>query len=140
MSPSVLPHITAGLNALTVLLLISGFVLIRSGARDTHRKVMIAALGSSALFLAFYLVYHFTAPVFVFPGRGLIRPVYYFLLISHVVLSAVVLPMIFLTVRRGLGGRFDVHRGIARWTLPVWLYVSLTGIAVYVMLYHMTWS
>ncbi|MBF0167968.1 MAG: DUF420 domain-containing protein [Alphaproteobacteria bacterium] len=131
-----LPHITATLNALSSLLLIAGFLLVRFGNRDTHRKVMMGALASSALFLAFYLVYHFTAPVFVFPGPDSVKPLYYTLLISHVVLSLVILPFIFLTVKRALAGAVDRHRPMARFTLPVWLYVSVSGFVVYLMLYH----
>lgn len=134
---SILPHVTASLNALTVLLLTAGFVLVRRRNHGAHRAVMTAAVAVSAVFLACYLTYHFTAPVFVFAGHGLIRPVYYFLLITHVVLAAVVFPMIVVTVLRAWRGRFAVHRGLARWTLPVWMYVSVTGIVVYVMLYHL---
>ena len=101
---------------------------------------MLAAVGSSALFLVFYLIYHFTAPIFVFQGQGAVRPVYYFLLITHVILAAAVTPFVLLTLARALRGRFETHRGMARWTLPVWLYVSLTGIAVYVMLYQINWA
>lgn len=136
-SAAILPHVTASLNALTVLLLVAGFALIRRRNRRAHRMVMTAAVAVSAAFLACYLVYHFTAPVFVFTGQGLVRPVYYFILISHVVLASIVFPMILLTVLRAWRGRFEVHRGLARWTLPVWMYVSVTGIAVYVMLYHL---
>ncbi len=131
-----LPHVTATLNALSALLLVAGFVLARAGARDIHRKVMLAALASSALFLSCYLVYHFTAPIFVFPGPDTVKPLYYALLISHVVLSLVILPFIFLTVRRGLAGTFERHRPMARFTLPIWLYVSVSGFVVYLMLYH----
>lgn len=134
---TILPHVTASLNAVALALLLAGFALIRSGRRDTHRKVMLAAVGTSGLFLVFYLVYHFTAPIFVFRGEGAVRPVYYALLISHVVLAALVTPMIAVTLWRALKGRFEVHRGLARWTLPVWLYVSVTGIVVYAMLYHL---
>lgn len=134
---AVLPHVTAGLNAVALVLLLAGFALVRSGRRETHRKVMLAAVATSGLFLAVYLVYHATAPIFVFRGQGAVRPVYYTLLISHVVLAAAVTPMIALTVWRAWKGRFDMHRGLARWTLPLWLYVSVTGIVVYAMLYHL---
>lgn len=137
---TVLPHVTAALNALTMLFLLVGFFHIRNGNRDAHRAAMIAAVASSALFLAFYLLYHFTAPIFVFRGQGAIRPVYYFMLVTHVVLAAAVTPMVLLTLARALRGRFEPHRGMARWTLPVWLYVSVTGIAVYVMLYQIEWA
>ncbi len=137
---AVLPHVTASLNALTMLFLLAGFLQIRKGNRAGHRAAMLAAVSSSALFLVFYLIYHFTAPIFVFQGQGAIRPVYYFLLITHVILAAAVTPLVLLTLVRALRGRFETHRGMARWTLPVWLYVSLTGIAVYVMLYQINWA
>jgi|AGTN01.3.fsa_nt_gi Predicted membrane protein len=133
---AVLPHVTASLNAVALVLLLIGFALVRGGRRDLHRKVMLAAVAASGLFLAVYLVYHATAPIFVFRGTGLARPVYYTLLVSHVVLAALVTPMIGLTVWRALNGRFEPHRGIARWTLPIWLYVSVTGVVVYALLYH----
>ncbi len=137
---AVLPHVTAGLNALALLLLLVGFGLIRSGNRAAHRAVMLAAVVASGLFLAVYVVYHFTAPIFVFQGQGWVRPAYYAMLISHVVLAAAVTPLIALTLWRALRGRFPAHRGLARWTLPIWLYVSVTGIAVYWMLYQTDWT
>ena len=137
---TVLPHVTAALNATTVGFAAAGYVLIRRGNRQAHRVAMIGAVTCSALFLIAYLTYHFTAPIFVFKGQGWVRPVYYTLMISHIVLAIVVTPMVLLTFARGLRGRFDRHRPLARWTLPLWLYVSITGIAVYVMLYHMTWA
>lgn len=131
-----LPHVTAALNALAALLLITGFWLIRQRHTKAHRGVMTAAVVTSALFVVSYLLHHFTAPLFAFAGQGLIRPVYFTMLASHVVLAAVVAPMVVVTFRRARRGAYDGHRGLARWTLPVWLYVSLTGIAVYVLLYH----
>lgn len=133
---AVLPHLTAGFNALAVLFLTAGFVFIRLGRRSAHRKMMISALCASSAFLVVYLIYHFTAPIFVFPGTGLIRPIYYFVLISHVILSIVVLPMIVLTARRAIAGNFLRHRSIAVWTYPIWMYVSLSGLFVYGLLYH----
>jgi uncharacterized membrane protein YozB (DUF420 family) len=132
-----LPHITAFLNAVSLAFLVTGFVHIRMGRKDSHRKAMLGAVGASALFLAFYVVYHFAAPIFVFRGTGMVRPVYYTLLISHVVLAVVALPLVAVTLMRALKGRFDLHPKIARWTLPLWLYVSITGIVVYLMLYHL---
>ena len=132
----ILPHVTASLNALTAVLLLLAYGFIRTDRRAAHRFTMLCAVASSALFLVCYLVYHFTAPIFVFPGQGLIRSAYYTLLISHVALSLVMLPMILVTVRRGLGGQPERHRALARFTFPIWLYVSFSGIAVYVMLYH----
>lgn len=132
-----LPHVTAFLNAVSLAFLIAGFVHIRAGRKDSHRRAMLGAVGASALFLAFYVVYHFAAPIFVFRGTGLVRPVYYALLISHVILAAAALPLVAVTLLRALKGRFDLHPKIARWTLPLWLYVSITGIVVYLMLYHL---
>lgn len=131
-----LPHVTAFLNAVSLAFLLAGFVHIRAGRRDSHRKAMLGAVGASALFLGFYVFYHFAAPIFVFRGTGAVRPVYYALLISHVVLAAVAAPLVALTLWRALAGRFDLHPRIARWTFPLWLYVSVTGIVVYLMLYH----
>lgn len=133
---TVLPHVNAALNALSTILLIIGFVLIRSGRRDVHRKVMLAALAVSAVFLISYLTYHFTAPTFVFPGTGWTRPVYFALLISHVVLATIVTPMVIVTAYRALKGTFDRHKKIARWTIGAWLYVTVTGVVIYVILYH----
>ena len=133
----ILPHLTAALNALAGLLLLIGLVLIRSGQRLWHRRVMGAAVVTSVLFLLAYLLHHVTAPVFVFTGQGLIRPLYFAMLVSHVVLAAAVTPMVALTVLRARRGAFDRHRAMARWTYPIWLYVSVTGIAVYVLVYHL---
>lgn len=132
----ILPHVTASLNAVALTLLAAGFAMVRKGRRDLHRKLMLGAVAASALFLVAYVIYHLTAPIFVFRGEGWVRPAYYALLISHVVLAALVAPMIAATLWRALTGRFDRHRGLARWTLPVWLYVSATGIVVYLLLYH----
>jgi len=133
---ALLPHVTAGLNALAVVLLLAGFTLIRLRRYAAHRAVMTAAVVTSSLFLAAYLTYHFTAPIFVFRGVGLVRTLYYAMLVSHVVLALAVAPMVAVTFLRARAGRFSRHRALARWTLPVWIYVSVTGIAVYVLLYH----
>ncbi len=135
---AVLPHVNAVLNGLSTVLLVIGFALIRGGNRAAHRKVMIAALTVSGVFLACYLVYHFTAPVFVYRGPAWSRPVYFTLLISHVILATVVTPMVAVTAWRSLHGDFTRHRAIARWTLPVWLYVTVTGVVIYAILYHLT--
>ncbi|MGE3334910.1 MAG: DUF420 domain-containing protein [Rhodospirillaceae bacterium] len=133
---TVLPHVNAVLNALSTILLIIGFVLIRSGRREQHRKVMLSALVVSGVFLISYLTYHFTAPTFVFPGTGWTRPVYFGMLISHVVLATIVTPMVVVTAYRALKGTFDRHKAIARWTIGAWLYVTVTGVLIYVILYH----
>lgn len=133
---AVLPHVNAALNALSTILLVAGFTFIRAGRRDVHRKVMLAALGVSAAFLVSYLTYHFTAPIFVFQGTGWTRPAYFALLISHVVLATIAAPLVAVTAYRALKGAFDRHRAIARWTIGVWLYVTVTGVMIYVILYH----
>ena len=133
---TVLPHVNAVLNTISTILIVIGFAFIRSGNREMHRKFMIAAIIVSAVFLACYLTYHFTAPIFKFPGTGWTIPVYYTLLITHVILAVAVTPMIAVTAWRSLHGRFESHRKIARWTLPIWLYVTVTGVVIYVILYH----
>lgn len=133
---STLPHVNAALNSVTIVLLLAGLVLIRTGRRDAHRAVMAAAIGVSALFLVSYLVYHFTAPIFVFPGEGWVVPVYYVMLVSHVILATIVTPMIVVTAWRGATGRLERHRPLARWTWPVWMYVAVTGVLIYALLYH----
>ncbi len=135
---AILPHVNAVLNGVSTVLLITGFALIRKGNRTAHRKVMIAALIVSSVFLACYLLYHFTAPVFVYRGPEWSRPVYFAMLISHVVLATVVTPMVAVTAWRSLHGDFVRHRAIARWTFPIWLYVTVTGVVIYAILYHLT--
>lgn len=131
-----LPHLTAGLNGAALVLMVGGFVLVRRGRRDLHRHFMLAAVAASALFLLAYLAHHAVNPITPYPGNGPGRAFYYTLLVSHVALAAAVAPMVGVTLWRGLGGRVVPHRGLARWTLPLWLYVSVTGIAVYALLYH----
>jgi uncharacterized membrane protein YozB (DUF420 family) len=125
------------LNATSAILLACGWILIRRGRKRAHKRVMIAAFSVSCAFLVSYLVYHATAGVTRFQGAGAIRTVYMAILLTHTVLAALVPPMAVLSLARGLQGRFDKHRRIARWTLPVWLYVSVTGVAVYWMLYRL---
>ena len=132
-----LPALNAILNATAALCLALGFVFIKRGDRKTHKTCMLGALVASALFLTSYVIYHAQAGSRPFPGQGPIRLVYFAILISHVVLAAVILPLAIVTTSRGLAGRFDRHRAIARWTFPLWMYVSLTGIVVYLMLYQL---
>lgn len=133
---TVLPHVNAVLNALSTILILVGVFLIRSGRREQHKKVMMSALIVSAIFLLSYLTYHFTAPIFVFPGTGWTVPVYYTVLITHVILATVATPMVLVTAYRALKGQFDRHRAIAPWTFGVWLYVTVTGVIIYAVLYH----
>jgi uncharacterized membrane protein YozB (DUF420 family) len=134
---AVLPSINAFLNATAAVLLVWGYSLIRQKRFETHRKVMQTAFVVSCLFLLCYLIYHFQVGHVVFQKSGLIRTVYLSLLTSHTILAATVPVLAIITLRRGLSKRFDRHRQIARWTLPVWLYVSVTGVVVYLMLYHL---
>ena len=132
-----LPALNATLNAISGVLLVTGWVFIRRGERQKHKACMIAALVTSALFLTSYVVYHAQVGSVPFRGTGWIRTVYFSVLIPHVILAAAVVPPILITVSRGLSAKYDQHRRIARWTLPIWLYVSVTGVIVYLMLYQM---
>jgi uncharacterized membrane protein YozB (DUF420 family) len=132
-----LPAVNATLNAIATVFLVLGWVFIRRGAVQRHRLMMIAALVCSALFLASYLVYHYHAGSRPFTGTGPIRAVYFTILITHVILAMAIVPMVLMTVVHAWRERFDRHRRIARWTLPLWLYVSVTGVLVYLMLYQL---
>jgi uncharacterized membrane protein YozB (DUF420 family) len=132
---SVLPTVNATLNGIAGVFLLAGFASIRAGRIPLHRAFMLAAVVTSALFLVSYLTYHFQAPVTPFQGRGAERAVYFTILVTHIVLAAAVVPLALLTLYRALRGRFEAHRRLARWTLPIWLYVSVTGVLVYLMLY-----
>ena len=137
LSVSDLPLVNASLNGLATILLVIGYVCIRQRRIAAHRAVMVAAFATSVLFLISYLVYHAHAGSRPFPGRGTIRVIYFTILITHVVLAATIPPLAGITLWRAYHGQFDRHVRIARWTLPLWLYVSITGIVVYWMLYQM---
>jgi uncharacterized membrane protein YozB (DUF420 family) len=137
MSVADLPALNATLNAIAAVLLVTGYVLIRRGRIQQHRRVMLAAFSTSALFLVSYVIYHANTGSRPFAGQGAIRIVYFAILISHVILAAAILPMALITLMQALRERFDRHMRIARWTLPIWLYVSVTGVIVYLMLYQM---
>ncbi len=132
-----LPAVNAALNGSATVLLLAGYWLIRNGKREAHRKVMLAAFGASILFLICYLVYHSQVGSVRFQKEGAIRTVYLSILLTHTVLAAAVPFLAIVTLRRGFAARFDKHRKIARWTLPIWLYVSITGVVIYWMLYQM---
>lgn len=132
-----LPALNALLNATAAILLIWAYTLIRRRRIEAHRRVMLAAFGVSVAFLVSYLVYHYQAGSVRFQKTGSIRTVYFTILLTHTVLAALVPPLAIVTLRRGLAARYDRHRKIARWTLPIWLYVSVTGVIVYWMLYRM---
>jgi uncharacterized membrane protein YozB (DUF420 family) len=134
-----LPAVNASLNAVSGVLLVGGYTLMRLRRIDLHRKVMIAAFATSSLFLVCYLVYHAQVGPVPFPRHGFVRSLYFTILITHVVLAATVPPLAIITMTRGLQGRYPQHRRIARWTFPIWLYVSVTGVLVYVLLYQPTW-
>ncbi len=137
MSFTDLPTVNAILNGAAATLLVTGFFLVRSGRREAHRKVMTAAFACSVLFLVSYLVYHAEAGSVRFRGTGAVRTVYLSILLTHTVLAAIVPLLAVLTLRLAWKGRFDAHRRLARVTLPVWLYVSVTGVVIYLMLYRM---
>jgi len=132
-----LPTVNAVLNATAAVLLVWGYTLIRRKRVATHRRVMIAAFATSCLFLICYLIYHLQIGSKHFPGTGAIRTIYLTILTTHTLLAAAVPVLAIITLRRALAARFDKHRRLARWTLPIWLYVSVTGVVVYVMLYHL---
>ncbi len=134
---TIFPTINALLNGLTAVLLLIGYVLILRRKRALHKKIMLSAFTTSIVFLTSYLYYHAHVGSVPFKGTGFVRPVYFTILISHTILAVVIVPMAIVTLVRGLSSRFDKHRRLARWTLPVWLYVSVTGVVVYMMLYHL---
>jgi uncharacterized membrane protein YozB (DUF420 family) len=128
--------LNATLNATSAILLAGGYLAIRAGKREVHKRFMISAFVVSCAFLVSYLVYHYRVGHVAFQGQGIIRPIYFALLISHTILAAAIVPLILITLRRAWLKRFDKHRIIARWTLPLWFYVSVTGVVVYLMLYQ----
>ncbi len=132
-----LPGVNATLNTISAALLAAGYVLIRAGRIGQHRMCMLAACATSTLFLTSYVVYHLNVGSVAFTGQGPVRAVYFTVLISHIVLAALILPLALVTLFRALRERFAAHAAIARWTLPIWLYVSVTGVIVYWMLYRM---
>lgn len=136
MTVSDLPALNAILNTTSAVLLCIGWILIKRGRRVQHRAVMIAAVCTSVLFLISYLTYHAQVGSVRFTRQGPVRTLYFTILLTHTILAVVIVPMVLVTLSRGLRERFDRHRAIARWTLPLWLYVSVTGVVVYLMLYR----
>jgi uncharacterized membrane protein YozB (DUF420 family) len=134
-----LPAVNASLNALSGILLLVGYALIRARRIEPHRRCMMAAFATSTVFLVCYLVYHAQVGSVPFTREGLVRPVYFTILVTHVILATAVVPLALVTLSRGLQARFPQHVRIARWTFPIWLYVSVTGVLVYVLLYQPTW-
>lgn len=133
---SQLPHLNALLNTTSAILLIIGYRFIRKGQIIAHRNCQVSAVITSTLFLISYVTYHYYHGDTRFLGQGIVRPIYFAILISHVCLAIVIVPLVLITLLRALRGDFLRHRRIARWTLPIWLYVSATGVIVYLMLYH----
>jgi putative membrane protein len=135
---SALPTLNAALNATSAVLLVAGFVFIRRRNERAHLTCMVSAVAVSTVFLASYVVYHYHAGSRPFTGQGWIRPVYFFLLVTHIVLAAGIVPLALTTLYRAWRAEFARHARLARWTLPIWLYVSVTGVAVYVLLHRLT--
>ena len=133
---SYLPHVNAILNSTSAILLIAGYRFIRSRRVNAHRNCQVAAVATSTLFLISYVTYHYYHGSTRFTGQGIVRPVYFTILLTHTILAVVIVPLILLTLYRAVRQEFIRHRNIARWTLPLWLYVSVTGVIVYLMLYH----
>jgi len=134
---SIFPVINASLNGTSAVLLVTAHSMIKRGRVVTHRRLMLAAVITSSLFLVSYLYYHAHVGSVHFQGQGWSRPVYFSILISHTTLAAAIVPLVIITLSRALRQRFDRHRAIARWTYPIWLYVSVTGVIIYFMLYHL---
>jgi putative membrane protein len=137
MSVADLPALNATLNGVAALFLLAGYFCIRTGRREMHKRCMLGALTASALFLTSYVVYHAQSGSRPFTGEGAVRIVYFAILLTHVVLAAAILPLALVTTARGLRSHFERHVRIARWTLPIWLYVSVTGVVIYLMLYQL---
>lgn len=131
-----LATVNAILNFISFILLVIGYRHIKAGRREQHKKFMVAAFITSGLFLISYLIYHAKVGSVAFQGTGWSRPVYFVILISHIILAAVVPPMAILTLYRGLKGKIDLHKKVSKKTFVIWLYVSITGVIVYLMLYH----
>jgi uncharacterized membrane protein YozB (DUF420 family) len=134
---AIYPVINAFLNGTSAVLLLTAHIMIKRGRMAAHRTLMLTAIATSSLFLASYLYYHWHVGSVRFQGQGWTRPLYFTILISHTILAATIVPLVIITLTRALRERFDRHRAIARWTYPLWLYVSVTGVVIYFMLYHL---
>jgi uncharacterized membrane protein YozB (DUF420 family) len=132
-----LPHVNAALNALSIVFLTAGYLFIRRGERGRHKAMMICAVVASAAFLVSYLLYHFSAGLAKFGGEGVIRAIYFTILAAHVIGAVVITPLVPLTLLRALSGDFVRHRRLAHWTWPLWMYVAVSGVVVYVMAVHL---
>lgn len=137
MSATDLPVVNASLNALSAIFLTTGYVFIRRGNKNAHRNCMISAFATSTIFLICYLTYHFTVKTVThFREPAWFRPIYLLILFSHLVLAMAIIPLVLVTLRRAIKERFDLHKKIARWTWPIWMYVSVTGVVIYLLLYQ----
>ena len=132
----VIPHVLAVLNTLSAAFVTAGYINIRKGNKSAHKACMISALTVSAIFMIFYLYYHAKVGYIPFAGEGNIRYLYFSLLASHIILAAIAFPLVLITAGLAIAGRFSSHKRIARWTVPIWLYVSISGVTVYVMSFH----
>ena len=132
-----LPGLNAVLNSVSAVLLVTGYLCIRNKKVTAHKTCMLSAFTTSTLFLVSYLVYHAQVGSVRFPGRGWVRPVYFTILVSHTALAVTIVPLALITLSRAVRGQFERHRSIARWTLPLWLYVNVTGVVIYWMLYRL---
>ena len=133
---TIFPAINASLNGASAVLLVTAHHMIKRGSMKAHRALMLLAVATSTLFLISYLYYHWHVGSYHFRGHGWSRPVYFGILISHTILAAAIVPLVVITLNHALRGRFDRHRAVARWTYPLWLYVSVTGVVIYLMLYR----
>lgn len=133
---SPLPHLNAFLNSVATVLILYAYFQIKIGEREKHKKAMLGATAVSSIFLVSYLTYHAVAPIFVFRGEGFMKVFYYFILITHVVLAAIVPFIVIYVIWQAWRGEFDKHRPVAKWAAPIWIYVSFTGVIVYLLLYH----
>ena len=133
---TIFPVINASLNGTSAILLVTAHSMIKRGRIAVHRALMLTAIATSTLFLISYLYYHYHVGSVHFPGQGWSRPIYFTILTSHTILAAAIVPLVIITLTRALRERFDRHRAIARWTYPLWLYVSVTGVVIYFMLYR----
>lgn len=131
---SFLPPIYATINGITAVVLVAGVLAIKNGKRKLHKKLMTTAITLSVAFLVMYVAYHMTSDSTKFGGEGIIRPIYFFILISHILLSIAVIPLVLITYVRALANKFDKHKKIAKFTFPIWLYVAVTGVVVYLMI------
>ena len=136
-SITALPHVNAALNTLAACFLLGGFIFVRRGEKDAHRACMITAAAVSGLFLISYVTLRLYVPIFEFQGQGGIRPIYFTILTSHVILAICIVPLVALTLFRALTKKFELHRKVARWAWPAWMYVSVSGVVVYFMLYQL---